>query len=93
MKNNRIFKTGMFYLLLIVLSLTVAILANLVMAALPARITQQNMNEAGILELSSETNVFLGAMQQDATVYWKYVSFQLSEPVLLCVKRAFSYTD
>ena len=28
------------------------------------------MNEAGILELSSETNVFLGAMQQDATVYW-----------------------
>ena len=70
MKNNRIFKTGMFYLLLIVLSLTVAILANLVMAALPARITQQNMNEAGILELSSETNVFLGAMQQDATVYW-----------------------
>ena len=70
MKNNRIFKTGMFYLLLIVLSLTVAILANLVMAALPARITQQNMNEAGILELPSETNVFLGAMQQDATVYW-----------------------
>ena len=70
MKNNRIFKTGMFYLLLIVLSLTVAILANLVMAALPARITQQNMNEAGILELSSETNVFLGAMQQDSTVYW-----------------------
>ena len=69
MKNNRIFKTGMFYLLLIVLSLTVAILANLVMAALPARITQQNMNEAGILELPSETNVFLGAMQQDATVY------------------------
>lgn len=70
MKNNRIFKTGMFYLLLIVLSLTVAILANLVMAALPARITQRNMNEAGILELAPETDVFLSSMEQDATVYW-----------------------
>ena len=69
-KQNRIFKTGMFYLLLIVLSLTVAILANLVMAALPARLTQQNMNAAGILELSPETETFLSSMTRQTTVYW-----------------------
>ena len=69
-KQNRIFKTGMFYLLLILLSLTVAILANLVMEALPASFTQQNMNAAGVLEFSDETEVFLSTMEQDATVYW-----------------------
>lgn len=69
-KQNRIFKTGMFYLLLILLSLTVAILANLVMEALPAKLTQQNMNAAGVLELAPETEEFLTAMPQDATVYW-----------------------
>ena len=37
--NNRIFKNGIFYLLLILLSLTVAILANLVMDALPTQLT------------------------------------------------------
>ena len=69
-KQNRIFKTGMFYLLLIVLSLTVAILANLVMAALPTSWTQHNMNAAGVLEFSPETEVFLSSMEQDTTVYW-----------------------
>ena len=69
-KNNRIFKTGMYYLLLILLALTVAILLNLVMDALPAKLTQRNMNEAGILELAPETDAFLGAMTEDATVYW-----------------------
>lgn len=69
-QQNRIFKNGIFYLLLILLSLTVAILANLVMEALPAKLTQQNMNAAGVLELSSETETFLSAMPQDATIYW-----------------------
>lgn len=69
-KQNRIFHNGMFYLLLILLSLAVAILANLVMEALPAKLTQQNMNAAGVLELSSETETFLSAMPQDATIYW-----------------------
>lgn len=68
--NNRIFKTGIFYLLLILLCLTVAILGNLVMEALPTKLTQQNMNQAGILELSQETETFLASMDQDATVYW-----------------------
>lgn len=69
-KNNRIFKTGMFYLLLILLSLTVAILANLVMDALPAKLTQHNMNAAGVLEISEETDAFLDSLSQDATIYW-----------------------
>ena len=69
-QQNRIFKNGMFYLLLILLSLTVAILANLVMEALPAKLTQQNMNAAGVLEFSPETEAFLDTMPQDATVYW-----------------------
>ena len=69
-KNNRIFKTGMYYLLLILLALTVAILANLVMEALPAKLTQRNMNEAGILELSQETESFLDGMNREAIVYW-----------------------
>ena len=69
-KQNRIFKTGMFYLLLIVLSLIVAILANLVMAALPTKWTQQNMNEAGILDFAPQTDAFLTDMNQEATVYW-----------------------
>lgn len=69
-KQNRIFKNGMFYLLLILLSLTVAILANLVMDALPAKLTQRNMNAAGVLEFSPETEAFLETMPQDATVYW-----------------------
>lgn len=71
MRNqNRIFKTGMFYLLLILLSIAVAILANLVMDALPAKLTQQNMNAAGVLDLAPETETFLESMPQDATVYW-----------------------
>lgn len=69
-QQNRIFKNGMFYLLLILLSLTVAILANLIMDALPAKLTQRNMNAAGVLEFSPETESFLSAMPQDATVYW-----------------------
>lgn len=69
-KNNRILKTGIYYLLLILLSLTVVILLNLVMDALPVSLTQQNMNQAGILELSNETEVFLDTMSQDVTVYW-----------------------
>lgn len=68
--NNRIFKNGIFYLLLILLSLTVAILANLVMDALPTQLTQQNMNAAGVLELAPETENFLDSMSQEATVYW-----------------------
>ena len=69
-KQNRIFKNGIFYLLLILLSLTVAILANLVMDALPAKLTQRNMNAAGVLEFSQETENFLATMPQDATIYW-----------------------
>lgn len=69
-KQNRIFSNGIFYLLLILLSLTVAILANLVMEALPAKLTQQNMNAAGVLELADETEAFLDTMPQDATIYW-----------------------
>ena len=60
----------MFYLLLILLSITVAILANLVMDALPAKLTQRNMNAAGVLEFSQETETFLDTMPQDATIYW-----------------------
>lgn len=69
-KNNRILKTGIYYLLLILLSLTVAILANLVMDALPVSLTQQNMNREGILELSDETETFLDTLNRDVTVYW-----------------------
>lgn len=69
-KNNRIFKTGIYYLLLIALSLTVAILGNLVLEKLPVSLTQKNMNQAGILNFSDETEVFLDTMTQDATVYW-----------------------
>lgn len=69
-KNNRIFNTGMYYLLLILLSLTVAVLGNLVMDKLPVSLTQQNMNEAGILEFSAETEAFLDTVSQDTTLYW-----------------------
>ena len=69
-KNNRILKTGIYYLLLIALSLTVAILTNLVMEKLPTGWTQQNMNAAGILELSEETESFLASIDSEATVYW-----------------------
>ena len=69
-KNNRIFKTGIYYLLLIALSLTVAVLGNLVLEKLPVSLTQKNMNQAGILNFSDETEVFLDTMTQDATVYW-----------------------
>lgn len=69
-KNNRILKTGIYYLLLIALSVTVAILANLVMDKLPTNWTQNDMNAAGILNLADETENFLESMNSEATVYW-----------------------
>ena len=69
-KNNRILKTGIYYLLLIALSLTVAVLANLVMDKLPTGMTQLSMNAAGILNLDEQTKEFLDEMPAEATVYW-----------------------
>ena len=69
-KNNRILKTGIYYLLLIALSLTVAVLANAVADKLPVSLTQQNMNAVGLLDLDQQTEAFLDTIPQEATVYW-----------------------
>ncbi len=71
MKNwSRTLRKGSYYLAVLVLVLTAAILANLVMEKLPASVTQQNMNSTGVLNLSAQTREFLDGLEQDVAVYW-----------------------
>ena len=69
-QNSRAVRRGSFYLLLTALSLVILILLNLIVQKLPASLTQMDLSQAAVLELSEQAAVFMRAVDQDVSVYW-----------------------
>ena len=76
MKNNSLFrmkrsaKIGTFTFVLGVVVLAVLLVANLLVAALPSKITRFDTSGIGLTEISDETAKFVSGMKEDVTIYW-----------------------
>lgn len=76
MKNNVLFrmkrsvKIGTYSLVMGVIVLAVLAVANLLVGALPAKLTQFDTSGRGLTEISEDTKKFVSSMEEDVTVYW-----------------------
>ena len=76
MKNNALFrmkrsvKIGTYSFCMGVVILAAIVVANLLVGALPAKITRFDTSNLGLTEISDETAKFVSGMTEDVTIYW-----------------------
>ncbi|MBQ9151609.1 MAG: Gldg family protein, partial [Clostridia bacterium] len=76
MKNSTLFrmkrsaKIGTYSFVMGITVLAVLIVANLLVSALPAKVTQFDTTNLGLTEISDETAKFVSEMEEDVTIYW-----------------------
>ena len=69
-RMKRSVKIGTYSFIMGVVVLAVLIVANLLVGALPAKITRFDTSNLGVTEISDETAKFVSGMTEDVTVYW-----------------------
>ncbi len=69
-RMKRSVKIGTFSFVMGVIVLAALIVANLLVGALPAKVTRFSLNDQSITDISDETVRFVSEMTEDVTVYW-----------------------
>ena len=69
-RMKRSVKIGTYSFCMGVIVLAALIIANLLVGALPAKITRFDTTNLGLTEISDETAKFVSGMTEDVTVYW-----------------------
>lgn len=76
MSNNALFrmkrsvKIGTYSFVMGVVVLAVLLVANLLVGALPAKVTRFSLTDQSISDISDETVKFVSEMKEDVTIYW-----------------------
>lgn len=93
MKKNTLFrmkrsaKIGTYSFVMGVVVLAVLIVANLLVSALPAKITRFDTSNIGLTEISDETAKFVSKMDEDVTIYWLCENGEVDEQFRLLLTR------
>ncbi len=69
-RMKRSARIGTYSLVMGLVVLAVLIVANLLVGALPAKVTRFDVSGLGITEISDETAKFVSEMKEDVTIYW-----------------------
>lgn len=69
-RMKRSVKIGTYCFVMGVIVLAALIVANLLVGALPAKLSDFDVSGTGMTEISPETTKFLSGMTEDVTVYW-----------------------
>jgi hypothetical protein len=86
-RMKRSVKIGTYSFVMGVIVLAALIVANLLVGALPAKVTRFSMNDQGITEVSDETVKFVSGMKEDVTVYWLCEGGEADEELSLFLAR------
>ncbi len=93
MKNSSLFrmkrsaKIGTYSFVMGVVVLAVLIVANLLVSALPAKVTQFDTSNIGLTEISDETAKFVSEMEEDVTIYWLCEDGEVDDQFRLMLTR------
>lgn len=86
-RMKRSVKIGTYSFIMGVVVLAVLIVANLLVGALPAKITRFDTSNLGVTEISDETAKFVSGMTEDVTVYWLCEDGIVDEQIDLLLTR------
>lgn len=86
-RMKRSVKIGTYSFVAGVILLAALIVANLLVGALPAKLTQFDVTGRGITEISDETKKFVSGMTKDVTVYWLCEGGEVDDQVRLLLSR------
>ena len=93
MKNKSLFrmkrsaKIGTYSFVMGVMVLAVLIVANLLVGALPAKLSRFDTSNMGLTEISDETAKFVSKMDEDVTIYWLCENGEVDEQFRLLLTR------
>ena len=93
MKNKTLFrmkrsaKIGTYSFVMVAVVLAVLIVANLLVGALPAKVTRFDTSNMGLTEISDETAKFVSKMDEDVTIYWLCENGEVDEQFRLLLTR------
>ena len=93
MKNKTLFrmkrsaKIGTYSFVMGVVVLAVLIVANLLVGALPSKVTRFDTSNTGLTEISDETAKFVSKMDEDVTIYWLCENGEVDEQFRLLLTR------
>ena len=68
--RSRAFRAGSYTILVCVLTLAIAVVLNLLAAALPESLTKMDVTEQKLFTLSAQTQSLVEGLEEDVTVYW-----------------------
>ena len=93
MKNKTLFrmkrsaKIGTYSFVMGAVVLAVLIVANLLVGALPAKVSRFDTSNMGLTEISDETARFVSKMDEDVTIYWLCENGEVDEQFRLLLTR------
>ena len=93
MKNKTLFrmkrsaKIGTYSFVMGAVVLAVLIVVNLLVNALPAKVTYFDTSNLGMTEISDETTKFLAKMDEDVTIYWLCENGEVEDQFRLLLTR------
>ena len=82
--RTRSFRVGGYSVAAAAIVVVIAVVANLLVNALPAGATQFDISAGSMFTMSQETEQLLDGLDQDITVYWLVQSGQEDETLGLC---------
>ncbi len=86
-RMKRSAKIGTYSFVMGVVVLAVLIVANLLVGALPAKVTRFDTSNMGLTEISDETTKFISKMDEDVTIYWLCEDSEVDEQFRLLLTR------
>ena len=86
-RMKRSVKIGTYTFVAGVILLAALIIANLLVGALPAKITEFDASGIGLTEISDETEKFVSNMNEDVTIYWLCENGTPDDQVRLLLSR------
>jgi ABC-2 type transport system permease protein len=84
---KRSVKIGTYSFVAGVILLAALIVANLLVGALPAKLTQFDVTGQGITEISPETKKMVTGMSEDVTIYWLCEGGEVDDQIRLLLSR------
>ena len=86
-RMKRSVKIGTYTFVAGIILLAALIIANLLVGALPAKLTEFDASGVGLTEISDETEKFVTNMNEDVTIYWLCENGTVDEQVRLLLSR------
>lgn len=86
-RMKRSVKIGTYSFVAGVILLAALIVANLLVGALPAKLTQFDVTGQGITEISPETKKMVTGMSEDVTIYWLCEGGEVDDQIRLLLSR------